>query len=207
MRRREAVEMRVVTCLLLQQLLVPNMYLKLSIRFVAFGWLLLLQAVAPSANYAQDTGSTVKGIPATIEELDLDFPLSNEKFRTQIDAQIVTQGTYTINNPYRYLQRVHIRPWLHYNGIENVQLSAALGFIRKFDVAETGLKKSVEIRLTGMATITQPIAATIGFIAQFQYRSSMRQYDAYYGPAITVRYTFGKGRPSNLPIVPDADVD
>ena len=115
---------------------------------------LLLSAAAV---HGQGTDYEFRGIPATIEELDLGFDLKG-KFTGQVDLQTVTQGAYlgVNNNPFAYWQRAHIRPWLQYHKSKNLMLAFAVSYMKRYSIPPQGNKRGDEIRPTVMATFTQP---------------------------------------------------
>jgi hypothetical protein len=117
----------------------------------------LFIGIASIANAQSSTGYNFRGITASIEEFDTAFHLKGG-FSGQLDFQVVTQSAYIDQNanPFNYVQRVHIRPWLHHGGFKNTLWSFSTSYIKKFEVHPTGLKPSQEIRVTAMGTFTQP---------------------------------------------------
>ena len=117
----------------------------------------LLLWVPTVATQAQSPDYNFRGIPATIEELDLAFPLKG-KYTGQLDIQTVTQGAYlgVNNNPFAYWQRLHFRPWLQYHPNKTVLLATSLSYMKRYAIPPTGAKRGDEVRFTVMANFTQP---------------------------------------------------
>jgi len=230
-----------------------------------------------------------RGIAAIKEEFGLVFPIRGG-VSGQVDFQLYTQSDdVKVNaNPFRYVQYIHIRPYLHYNGFKNIQVSFSPSYMRRFAIPSFGTGASDEFRLTGMATFTQPqrfgsvyeqarvelrntrddagswshvprfrfrfgqnfdlakesikkhrIAAyeeilfkyrkgskafdsvqlyigygfnprpdvmmSAGFLTQMQLKSSGRDFDFYFGPSVSVRYTLGKRKTDLPPPEPNAE--
>jgi hypothetical protein len=119
---------------------------------------LLFLVLGASVNLrAQQGGYSFIGMPSSTQEIDL---LSQDmgNYQARLDLQNITQGAeWDVNkNPYAYAQRINIRPWLLYHGIENVDLAFSTSYIRRFDIAAVDAKSSNEIRVTAMGTLTQP---------------------------------------------------
>jgi len=112
---------------------------------------------AGASSHAQQGGFSFTEMPFSTQEIDL---LSEDigDYQAQLDLQTITQGAeWDVNrNPYAYAQRINIRPWLLYHGIENVELAFSTSYIKRFEIAPVGSKASNEIRITGMGTWTQP---------------------------------------------------
>lgn len=125
-------------------------------RFQIIGALLLL-FLATVKIRGQDTDYVFRGIPATIEELDLAFDLRG-KFTGQVDLQTVTQGAYlgVNNNPFAYWQRAHIRPWLQYHHSKNLMLAASVSYMKRYAIPPQGNQRGDEVRVTLVSTFTQP---------------------------------------------------
>ena len=121
-----------------------------------FGFICLL-LVLPAAALAQGTDYEFRGIPATIEELDLGFDLKG-KWTGQVDLQTVTQGAYlgVNDNPFAYWQRAHIRPWLQYHKSNSTLLAGSVSYMRRYAIPPLGNKRGDEVRLTLMGNFTQP---------------------------------------------------
>jgi hypothetical protein len=118
--------------------------------------LLLLFTLAATAQ-AQGTNYEFRGIPASIEELDLGFDLKG-KWTGQVDMQTVTQGAYlgVNDNPFAYWQRLHIRPWLQYHQSKTTMLAASVSYLKRYAIPPQGNKRGNEVRLTLMGNFTQP---------------------------------------------------
>lgn len=99
---------------------------------------------------------TVGFIPASIEEMDVAFPLYNKwHLSGQVDFQMVTQGAYTNNNPFAYVQRTVIRPWIIYSGFKNLKLYLGYAHNQKYEIKEAGNYETLERRLIVMGTLAQ----------------------------------------------------
>src|SRR5262245_7119526 len=122
---------------------------------LVFGFLLLV--TLPIVSHGQGTDYTFRGIPATIEELDLAFNLRG-KFTGQLDFQTVTQGAYLgeNNNPFAYWQRFHVRPWVQYHPSKTVLLAASVSYMKRYSIPPIGARRADEWRVTLMANFTQP---------------------------------------------------
>ena len=122
-------------------------------------WLLttLWLAIQASA-LGQDTKPTVGFVPASVEEVDVAFPLVNKwKLSGQADLQMVTQGAETNGNPFAYVQRLVVRPWLVYNGLKHMKLWAGYSDVKKYEITEAGNPEVHEQRLTLMGTFAQAL--------------------------------------------------
>ena len=121
--------------------------------------LVILMLLFPAALTvrAQGTDYEFRGIPATIEELDLAFDIKG-KWTGQVDLQTVTQGAYlgVNNNPFAYWQRAHIRPWLQFHHSKKVVVAGSVGYMKRYAVPPQNNKRGDEIRVTLMGTFTQP---------------------------------------------------
>jgi hypothetical protein len=242
--------------------------------------LLILAFALPAFAFGQEY--KFRGITSSKEELGIAFPIKGD-FSGQIDTQIFTQGGYTDvdANPFHYLQYVHIRPYIHYNGFRNIQLSFSPSIRWKYPVPVTNGSGNTEIRLAGLAKFIEPrsfgsvyqqfrvelrnirddsgnwshtprfrfrvgqnfnvrgdspkkfhfnsyqeilikyqkgakafdsaqfyfgygfnpkpaISLSMGVLTEMQLKSSGTDVDVFFGPSISVRYTFGKSR-KNMP--------
>jgi len=106
---------------------------------------------------SQGTDYKFQGIPATIEEFDLAFPVKGN-FTGQVDLQTVTQGAHLNQNknPFAYWQRAHVRPWLQYNGFKNKLLAVSVSWMKRYSIPPLGNKRGDEVRFTFLSTFTQP---------------------------------------------------
>lgn len=95
-------------------------------------------------------------IPASIEEADIAFPISQKlHLDGQADFQMVTQGAYTNSNPFAYVQRTVIRPWIVYSGFKNVKLWLGYAHNQKYEIKEAGNYETLEQRLIVMGSFSQ----------------------------------------------------
>lgn len=95
-------------------------------------------------------------IPASIGEVDLAFPIQDKwNLSGQVDVQVVTQGAYTNSNPFAYVQRFVIRPWLIYSGLKHMKLYVSFARNKKYEIEEAGNPEILEKRLIIMGTYMQ----------------------------------------------------
>ncbi len=95
-------------------------------------------------------------IPASIEETDVAFPLYNKwHLSGQADLQMVTQGAYENKNPFAYVQRTVIRPWIIYSGFKNMKLWLGYAHNQKYEIDEAGNYETLEQRIILMGTFSQ----------------------------------------------------
>ena len=131
-------------------------------------------------------------IPASITETDFAFPLQNKwHISTQADVQLVTQGTYTVKDPWTDVQRFAIRPWIIYNGFKNLKLWLGYTQMRKYAIPEMGNYETTERRLTVMGTFAQKMPK--GSLFQ-QVRYEQKWFDDKTGRLVTyprLRLRFG----------------
>ncbi len=101
---------------------------------------------------------TVGFIPASIEEVDVAFPLYKKwNLSGQADIQLVTQGAYTNKNYFAYAQRFVVRPWIVYSGFKNMKLWLGYSRNQKYAIAEAGNPEILERRLIVMGTFAQAL--------------------------------------------------
>lgn len=105
---------------------------------------------------AQDAPYSLGFIPASIEEVDVAFPIYKKwNISGQADFQMVTQGAYTNSNPFAYVQRFVIRPWIVYSGLPKMKLWLGYAHNHKYEIKEAGFPDILERRLIVMGTLTQ----------------------------------------------------
>jgi hypothetical protein len=158
--------------------------------------LLLVFAIA-MPTFALGQEYKFRGITSSKEELGIAFPIQG-RFSGQIDTQIFTQGGYTDvdANPFHYLQYVHIRPYIHYNGFRNIQLSFSPSIRWKQAVPATGGSGNTEIRIAGLAKFTEP--RSFGSVYQ-QFRVELRNIRDETGNwSHTPRFRFRLGQNFNI---------
>lgn len=110
----------------------------------------ILKAGAQTAPYS------IGFIPASIEETDLAFPIYKKwHLSGQTDLQMVTQGAYTNSNPFAYVQRFVVRPWLVYSGLKHMTLWLGYTHNHKYEIKEAGNADILERRLTVMGNFAQ----------------------------------------------------
>ncbi|MBN7814451.1 hypothetical protein [Algoriphagus pacificus] len=103
-----------------------------------------------------ETTKQIGFIPASIGEVDVAFPLLEKwKISGQVDVQLVTQGAYTNSNPYAYVQRFVVRPWLIYSGFKHMKFYVGYARNKKYEIEEAGNPEILERRLILMGTYMQ----------------------------------------------------
>lgn len=117
----------------------------------------LTLTILPQRLAAQSEPSYQLGfIPASIGEIDVAFPLVDKwKLSGQVDMQLVTQGAYTNSNPFAYVQRFVIRPWLVYSGFKHMKFYVGYARNKKYEIEEAGNPEILERRLILMGTYMQ----------------------------------------------------
>jgi hypothetical protein len=101
-------------------------------------------------------GQTLDPVPGFLQDFAGEFPLPAQ-FTIEQQVQIGTQGNSSVGNPFAYGHGVQFRPWVHYDGIPNVSLTASVGYIVYFNVPATSYYKHSEWRDTVMGTVKQPL--------------------------------------------------
>ncbi len=86
---------------------------------------------------------------------DVEFPIAGE-FRGQGEMALVSQGTFDDKNPFAHLSLVSPTLWLHYDGIQNLRLSAAFQEIWSLSISEMGIPSSHEERFVVRARLQEP---------------------------------------------------
>ena len=119
--------------------------------------LIVLSIFLHQALWAQsETSKQIGFIPASIGEVDVAFPLLEKwKISGQVDVQLVTQGAYTNSNPYAYVQRFVVRPWLIYSGFKHMKFYVGYARNKKYEIEEAGNPEILERRLILMGTYMQ----------------------------------------------------
>src|SRR5215831_19187906 len=118
----------------------------LSLRRVAANRLMLFSVAIFSMTAhiklkAQATPSThtLGFIPISKEEINVAFPLIKKwNLSGQNDFLMITQGTHSNGNPFAYVQRAGIRPWIIYSGFKNMKLWLGYTYNQKYEIQETG---------------------------------------------------------------------
>lgn len=116
----------------------------------------IAQCIPGKANAQSPPPYTVGFIPASIEETDISFPLVKKwHLDGQVDVQMVTQGSYDTGNPFAYVQRFVVRPWLSYSGFKNMKLWLGYARNKKYEIKEAGNYETLERRLIVMGSFSQ----------------------------------------------------
>ncbi len=80
------------------------------------------------------------------------------EFSLEQQVQAATQATAGAADPVAYWHGLQIRPWLHYDGIRNVTLTASVSYIHYFSVPRSDNYSHHEWRVTAMGTLKQSLA-------------------------------------------------
>lgn len=147
-------------------------------------WTLSLFLYSFSLQAQSDPDYKLGFIPASIGEVDVAFPIKDKwNLSGQMDIQVVTQGAYTNSNPYAYVQRFVMRPWLIYSGFKHMKLYVGYARNKKYEIEEAGNPEILERRLIIMGTYMQTMRR--GSIFQ-QFRFETKFFDDKDGIARTI---------------------
>src|SRR4051812_48007743 len=102
---------------------------------------------------------TVGSLPVAAGQGDVEFPLAGD-FRGQVGLFFLSQGTYDDRNPFAHLSIVSPWLWVHYDGLQNLRLSAAFQESWSLAVSEMGIPSGHEERFTARARLQQPRGAS-----------------------------------------------
>ncbi len=131
---------------------IPNLAMLFVAVFLSFGLAILPQNLAAQSEPKYELGF----IPASIAEVDVAFPLVDKwKLSGQVDIQTVFQGAYTNSNPFAYVQRFVVRPWLIYSGFRHMKFYVGYARNKKYAIEEAGNPEILERRLILMGTYMQ----------------------------------------------------
>ena len=123
-------------------------------------------------------------VPASIAEVDLSFNVYKKwHLSGQADMQVVTQGSYTEHNPFAYVQRFVVRPWIIYSGLERVKIYLGYARNQKYAVDKAGNYETLERRLIVMGAYSQNMPKGTMFE---QVRFEVKFFDDRNGVARTV---------------------
>ncbi len=86
---------------------------------------------------------------------DFEFPLTND-LKLQTTLAILSQGTYQDGNPFAHLALIAPALWAHWDGIENLRLSAGFQESWVQAIPEMRLPEGHEERLMARARLQQP---------------------------------------------------
>lgn len=257
------------------------------------GWRAILGALviatAAASSAGAQAGYSFRGILQNVVELDA-LSAVKRRFSAQGDLQLITQSLYVSENanPFRDVQRLAIRPWVHYEVSDRTELTFGTSYLRYYEIPQVGAKAKDEVRVTLMGLFTQPltvgsvyeqvrmelrntrdegaddwshvprlrlrfgqnytfsksihkprinvyqevafkyqrgtkaldsfrgylaygykprppVSLTAGLLLKATLKSSGKSFDAYFGPSISLRYTFGVARRHERPPDPDPD--
>jgi hypothetical protein len=136
----------------------------------------LLAALAlstPLAAAAQATLPTyaVGNLPVAPIGAGVEFPVATG-FQAEVNAILLAQGGYGDKNPFQYLSMVAPAAYLHYDGVDNLRLSAGFQQLFYREVQDIGLPAWNEQRYIVRARIQQPRgAAALYEMLQLDVRS------------------------------------
>jgi len=136
----------------------------------------LLAALAlttPLAAAAQATLPTyaVGNVPVAPFGAGVEFPIATG-FQAEVNTILLAQGGYGDKNPFQYLSGVAPGAYLHYDGVENLRLSAGFQQLFYREVQAIGLPAWNEQRYIVRARVQQPRgAAALYELLQLDVRS------------------------------------
>lgn len=96
-------------------------------------------------------------IPGFIQDIAGQFPVP-DKFSFEQQIQTGMQGNSVDGNPFAYGHAMQFRPWLHYDGIQNLSLTSSASYIYYFTVPGTSYYRHPEWRVTALGTLKQPLS-------------------------------------------------
>jgi hypothetical protein len=132
---------------------------------------LALAASPPLAAAANPGTYAVGNIPVAPGVLQVEGPVGGG-FSVEGLGAVLSQGTYTDRNPFAYLSTWALSAALHFDGIPNLRLTAAVQEFVSEPVAPLGLKEGHEERGMLRARIQQPRgAAALYEMVQLDVRS------------------------------------
>lgn len=113
--------------------------LAIGVLLLSTGLILLPQDLSAQSEPKYNLGF----IPASIAEVGLAFPLVDKwKLSGQVDIQTVFQGAYTNSNPFAYVQRFVLRPWLIYSGFMHMKFYAGYAQNKNMKSRKRAIRKS-----------------------------------------------------------------
>ena len=132
----------------------------------------LALAAAPAPAAAENPATyKVGNIPVAGGVALVEFPLKGS-FSGQLGVAVLSQGTYTNDNPFAYLSLWTPSAWLHWDGVPNLRLSLSFQEFLYEEIAPLGLPSTHEERGTLRARLQQPRgAAALYEMAQPDVRS------------------------------------
>ena len=149
------------------------------------GWSLLLLSIAALH------GQTLNPVPGFWQDIAGKIPLP-ANFSIEPQLMITTQGTSTNGNPFAHPRALLFWPWLHFDGIPNLTLTACVNYIYHFAVPTTSAYQHPEWRDTLMGTLKQPMN---GGSLYEQVRGELRNFRDSHGRVQhlpRVRFRFGQ---------------
>src|SRR5262249_54822952 len=117
--------------------------------------LLLLPGALVSPRARALASYAVVTLPVAGTSADLEFPVAGE-FRGQGGMVLVSQGTFEDKNPLAHLSIVSPTLWLHYDGIQNLRLSAGFQEIWSLSISEMAVPSNHEERFIVRARLQEP---------------------------------------------------
>jgi hypothetical protein len=115
---------------------------------------------APLAAAAQATLPTyaVGNVPVSPLGAAVEFPVATG-FQAEVNTVLLTQGGYGDQNPFQYLSMVAPGAYLHYDGVENLRLTAGFQQVFYREVQAIGLPAWNEQRYLIRGRVQQPRGA------------------------------------------------
>ena len=108
-------------------------------RDVAIRALVALFGVISATAAEAQADYLFRGITTTNFKLEVAAPLPG-RYSAQADVQVVSQSSYLDDdaNPFAHLQRVHIRPWVHFALNASTRLSFSTSYVKRYAIPDVG---------------------------------------------------------------------
>ena len=147
---------------------------------------LVAGALLSAARAAAENPGTyaVGNIPVAGTIATVQLPLT-PGLATEIGGAALGQGTYQNDNPFAYLSLVAGTAWLHFDGVQNLRLSAGFQEFLYKSIPPLGVKDSHEERLVLRARVQQPRGAAALYemlqldVRSFNYPTGENRYLVY----------------------------
>ncbi len=132
---------------------------------------------------------TLSPTPGFLQDVGGQLPLPKQ-FSFEPQLQLGMQGNSENGNPFAYAHGAQFRPWVHYDGIANLTITAAVSYIYHFTVPGTSYYRHPEWRVTTFGTLKRHLK---GGSLYEQLRFELRSFRASSGevqhlPRIRLRF-------------------
>ena len=137
------------------------------------GPILAAALLAPAARvHAANPGTYAVGnVPIAGAVATVQLPVARG-WEAELGAAALGQGTYANDNPFAYLGIVGGTAWLHFDGVQNLRLSAGFQAFRYPAINPLGVENTHEARGVLRARLQQPRGASALYeLVQLDYRS------------------------------------